>query len=408
MLRKSPRVIDYLALLLRFVAIIIAITLLYGFSEKAGIEILAMICLMLGEVYHVVALAIAVVYPQKRPFVYSIVGALDSVLLVLGIWFIGNTASDAYLLMLIILVPLVLSGGFVTSVVIALTSGGLYFYTLSLLSFDPLSALVRLTILVIVPLVIGVLSEHYHRKLNLLAEINEENVVRTHADAIREKFSIITSRNLRALLLSTKGYLELLNKSSITRDATVGTVERIIEQVSQLESLMEQLLRLSAINAVIPVEDRSKLNIVNLTASIVREYSEKLNRQHKIIQFDSDQKDARVILHERLFREAIKNIINNAHQVIGIKGKILVKLRVDVNHVILSISDDGPGIAGEDLSEIFTKFREITFNGGEDEDLGIGLYIAKSIIEAHEGTISVESVLGQGSTCTITLPRVLV
>ena len=404
MLNKSPRVIDYMALSLRFIAKILALTVLYSISTKAGIEIIAMLVLMLGEVYHVAALAISVLYPYRRPFVYAIVGGLDSILLVLGLWYIGSIASDAYLVVMLILIPLILSGGLLPSIVIAITTSTTYAYFLFLIGEDPLFVLLRIMIIAGVSLLVGLLAHVYHRNQQLLSEEKEKSFIRAQADMIREKFTIITSHNLRAPLLSTRSYLDLLSEGSITVMATDNTIEKIIEQVSRLEYLIEQLLRLSAINAVIPRDDRMEADLVEVLSAIISSYAPRLEKTHKRLVFDHTQKHVKLLLHERLFREAISNIIDNAVRVVGDLGMITVTLTQGEFETIITISDNGPGIPKEELPAIFTHFRHVSSQLQENEGLGIGLYIARSIIEAHEGTIRVTSVLGEGTTFVVAIP----
>jgi two-component system phosphate regulon sensor histidine kinase PhoR len=103
--------------------------------------------------------------------------------------------------------------------------------------------------------------------------------------------------------------------------------------------------------------------------------------------------------------EALLNLLNNAHKYTGPEKKIAVIARKQGGAVLLTVQDNGPGIARRDQKRIFDKFYR-----GEDplaraiEGTGLGLAMVKHIVTAHAGKIAVESDLGKGAAFTITLP----
>jgi two-component system OmpR family sensor kinase len=106
---------------------------------------------------------------------------------------------------------------------------------------------------------------------------------------------------------------------------------------------------------------------------------------------------------ERL-RQVVGNLIENAVKYSPTGGTVEVRVgAVDGTHTV-SVSDEGPGIAAADQELIFEKFGRVA---GEDAKpgTGLGLYIARSIAEAHGGTLDVASAPGQGATFTLRLPN---
>ncbi|MBC7429902.1 MAG: PAS domain-containing sensor histidine kinase, partial [Bacteriovorax sp.] len=83
-------------------------------------------------------------------------------------------------------------------------------------------------------------------------------------------------------------------------------------------------------------------------------------------------------------------------------GKIIVSIKNNKNNILVSVKDEGPGIPHEKLDIIFERFAQL--NDSERKGAGLGLFISKWIVESHGGEISVESVLGKGSTFSFTLP----
>ncbi len=99
------------------------------------------------------------------------------------------------------------------------------------------------------------------------------------------------------------------------------------------------------------------------------------------------------------FRHAIINLLKNACEAMPHRGKVLVSALMETNHVCISITDYGCGIAPDIIPHIFDAF--VTTKG---DGSGLGLDITRRIIHAHNGSISVSSIEGEGSTFTILLP----
>jgi signal transduction histidine kinase len=105
-----------------------------------------------------------------------------------------------------------------------------------------------------------------------------------------------------------------------------------------------------------------------------------------------------------MITSAIFNILTNAVKYNQNNPTISIKVWTD-NDLCISIADNGIGIAKDEIVHIFDKFYRVsTGNVHNVKGLGLGLFYVKQIVEAHKGTISVTSKLGQGSTFTIKLP----
>lgn len=96
------------------------------------------------------------------------------------------------------------------------------------------------------------------------------------------------------------------------------------------------------------------------------------------------------------------NLLDNAIRCAPTGGAVVVSLDRTSRQVILAVSDDGPGVPPKDLPTLFEKYRQA--RNGELEISGLGLFVAKAIVEAHGGTIEVDSLMGVGTTVTVRLP----
>ena len=96
--------------------------------------------------------------------------------------------------------------------------------------------------------------------------------------------------------------------------------------------------------------------------------------------------------------QVVRNLVRNAVQATGSATKVQVTLERQGDSLVLEVRDWGPGMSEERLTRIFERF----YSGGQGA--GVGLSVAKSIVEQHDGTLSVRSILGEGSSFTLTLP----
>ncbi len=103
-----------------------------------------------------------------------------------------------------------------------------------------------------------------------------------------------------------------------------------------------------------------------------------------------------------LIDRVFSNLINNALKFTPEQGRVTIGIRPLPGQIVCTVSDSGEGIPPEYLDKIFEKFQQVP--GHRKGGTGLGLTICKHIIEAHKGTISVESTLGKGSTFTFTIP----
>ena len=101
----------------------------------------------------------------------------------------------------------------------------------------------------------------------------------------------------------------------------------------------------------------------------------------------------------------LRNLIENAVKYSNDGGMIDVRAEVDGDKLMIHVMDTGIGIAKKDLEQIFERFYRVDKSRGRVTGTGLGLSIVKSIVEAHGGSVQVESNLGKGSTFTIALPN---
>jgi signal transduction histidine kinase len=111
-----------------------------------------------------------------------------------------------------------------------------------------------------------------------------------------------------------------------------------------------------------------------------------------------------VVGDARRLRESVEHILGNAVAYTDEGGHVWLKASGDDERAIITIVDDGPGIATDDQAQVFARFHRSGATHG-DAALGLGLPLTRQFIEAHGGTVELESAMGKGTSVTLTIPR---
>ncbi|MFN7134154.1 MAG: sensor histidine kinase, partial [Myxococcales bacterium] len=179
------------------------------------------------------------------------------------------------------------------------------------------------------------------------------------------------------------------------------TVEMCERQLRRLSALVNELLDVTRLSAgafeLVPAE----MDLAELVREVVAGATEHARRFRSILELSAPDHVHGVWDRSRL-EAVVQNLLTNALKYGGGKP-VRIRLECDGAVARLSVADEGIGIRADDLPRIFQKFERAVptrHYGG----LGLGLYIADQIVRGHGGTITVDSVPGQGSTFTVTLP----
>ncbi len=219
----------------------------------------------------------------------------------------------------------------------------------------------------------------------------------------KDEFLSVVSHELKTPITSIKGYAQLLTRRAADSDLPPSTVMAytVIErQVNRMQELIGSLLDLSRLDTnKLDFED-AEVNFTRLlrhTVSLVG-----MADEARVISLQFPEEDIWMRGDERRLEQVVTNLLANAVRYSPGGELVTVTLSCDPD-ITLRIKDNGIGIPREALALVFDRF----YRGPGMTDLtgmGIGLYISKTIVEQHEGTITVESELGVGSTFTVSLP----
>ena len=204
--------------------------------------------------------------------------------------------------------------------------------------------------------------------------------------------------------MSLLGYNDLLIKAGPLNEMQADFSGRIRSAALQMRDLVLNLLEVSRLESGMAM----KLEMVNIHA-LLAEMANELDDQarskgHSIVQHYCDAQP--VVMGDRtLLQQMVQNLLGNAIKYTPQNGLITLSTQLEGRHVVVKFQDTGFGIPAEDLPFIFNKFfRSRTEETRDIEGTGLGLAIVKSIVEDHQGNITVESHPGMGTTFTVTLP----
>ena len=218
----------------------------------------------------------------------------------------------------------------------------------------------------------------------------------------QQQFIHDISHELRTPLTILKGELEVTLKKVRSQKEYESILFSSLEELNKINRIIENLLMLARFeNKEVSLEIKP-LDLSLLTQDILDDV--KILSGHRGIQINFSPQESIILeADESQLRRVILNILDNAVKYTTGNGKIFVKLEKDNNTAKIKISDTGIGIAKENLPFIFDRFYRVD-KSRNTNGFGLGLSIAKSIIETHRGKIAVESQPNQGTTFTIFLP----
>lgn len=243
--------------------------------------------------------------------------------------------------------------------------------------------------------------------LNNLSETLKENKnKREELEKMREVWISSISHDVKTPLSSIKGYSELMKDPdySFSTDEVHEYSDIIYNKSSYIQTLIEDLnLTYKLKNKVVPLK-KQELNISLLLQNIIIEILNHPLYSRRNINFYTEPENIKTFVDEKLFNRALTNIIFNS--LIHNDEKVQVDVSIyqkDRIHII--IKDNGKGIPEEDLQHIFERYYRGTNTTVSIEGSGLGMAISKQIIDAHNSIISIESVLGEGTTISIALNK---
>ena len=207
---------------------------------------------------------------------------------------------------------------------------------------------------------------------------------------------------MRTPLTVLKGTLEVLVRKPRTQYEYEEKINFSISEVNRLNNLVDQLLLLARFENHKQSLRIEKIYLNAIILDVITLYSNKINDKKTEVLYDF-AKDYFIKSDNYLVSIIISNVISNAIKYSGQNGKVSINLSKKGSKTICSISDNGIGIAKEDLDRIFNPFyRSDAINHPDIKGSGLGLSIVKKISQLLHVAIEVNSIVNQGTTIVLT------
>ncbi len=245
--------------------------------------------------------------------------------------------------------------------------------------------------------------------LAYLADILFAEKHKKEVESAQSEMISLVSHQLRTPASAVKGFLSFLleDYGGPLQPKQREFIEKANDENDIQIKLIDNILNVAKIDL-----RRVKLNPVvysfkTLVEDVMNEYRTTFSSRDQDVAFSCHEKDTLVKMDPQLMRMVVDNVISNASKYSGNKGKINISLTGDKKTISLHIEDNGLGIPQGEQNKLFKRFYRVLakVEGQYIEGSGLGLYLAKRLVELHHGTISLVSYPGEGTLFTITLRR---
>ncbi len=226
-------------------------------------------------------------------------------------------------------------------------------------------------------------------------------------EKMRNSFLSNVSHDLRTPMTTISGFIDGIRSGAIPPEKQDYYLQIISSEVHRLSRLVSQLLDISRLESGDRKMNFTDFDVAEVARIILISFEQKIDEKHLDVEFDSDSDEVSVYADKDAIHQVLYNLCHNAIKFAREGGKFIIKISsLDSKRVRVSVYDDGQVISNEDLPMVFERFYKSDKSRGLDKSgVGLGLYICKTIIDAHDEKISVESKDGEGTEFRFTLKK---
>ncbi len=245
----------------------------------------------------------------------------------------------------------------------------------------------------------GELYRLFHEVNSLAAILNAHVENEKRAKKFLKNTISDISHQLKTPLAALNIYMGLIQDEAKGLP-TIQEFSRLSEQeLDRIEALVQNLLKITKLDAGMIVPQKSLENVSEIAESVKKHFLFRADQEGKEIGLSGSGET--VFLCDRSWMiEAISNLVKNALDHTEEGGCIRMEWRVSASILQITVKDNGSGIHPEDLHHIFKRFYRSRYSK-DTQGIGLGLPLTKAIVEAHNGTIEVDSALGRGTSFTM-------
>lgn len=240
--------------------------------------------------------------------------------------------------------------------------------------------------------------------VNIIATVRDITRFR-EAEELKTTFISVISHELKTPVALIKGYVGTLRREDASWDRQViaDSLAVIEEEADHLTELIENLLDASRLQAGALAINLADVSLADMAKRIAERFS--LQSDHHTFHVDFPENFPVVMGDETRLGQVLSNLISNAVKYSPAGGEIRITGQARSGHIVVCVSDQGPGIAASDLPYVFERFYRSDDASRTTKGAGLGLFLARAVVEAHGGRIWVDPKPGQGARICFSLPR---
>lgn len=247
----------------------------------------------------------------------------------------------------------------------------------------------------------GELYRLFHEVNSLVAILNAHAENEKNAKKFLRNTISDISHQLKTPLAALNIYNGLIQDEAKGKElSTIQEFSLLSEQeLDRIETLVQSLLKITKLDAGTILLEKTLENVSKIAEDIKKQFLFRAGQEGKEICL-SDREEVTLLCDRNWIMEAVGNLVKNALDHTEKGGMIRIEWRAFPSIVQITVKDNGSGIHPEDLHHIFKRFYRSRFSK-DTQGIGLGLSLTKAIVEAHNGTSEVDSMLGAGTSFTI-------
>ena len=302
-----------------------------------------------------------------------------------------------------------------------------------LINFSKISVLCAILPLVLTCVVVYIYTSHMLRPLRMMSEAAKcladgdfskriycdgddeiaelANSFNTMTDSLvrlesmRRSFVANVSHELRTPITTIGGFIDGILDGTIEPEKQSYYLGIVSDEAKRLSRIVRSMLSLSKLESGEQEINRSKVNMFETACNVFVSQEQRISAKNIAVYGLEDEKDVIISADSDLFHQVVYNLVDNAVKFTPENGYIKVKFRETDKSGVFIIRNSGNGISEKDLPLVFERFFKVDKSRSMDkQSSGLGLYIVKSIIDLHGGTITVRSMQGEYTEFEIDMP----
>src|SRR5438034_1744996 len=225
-----------------------------------------------------------------------------------------------------------------------------------------------------------------------------------HLETVRQQFVANLSHEIRTPLAGLDLAAQTLSAQLPAEGDARLFIDRITQEAQRLADIVFNLNQLAALDAEVIAVERLPFSLDDLVGALIDRFQARAVAGRLVLRAETSAEGATAVGDRAKTDQALQNIVDNALKFTQV-GEVVVTAGVDRDRVEVTVRDTGPGIPSRDLSRIFERFYKVDRSRGGLPGSGLGLSIARHLVELQGGTIVAESSGSSGTIVRIRLPR---